>query len=40
LSNSDGLALLRGAAYAAQRTLDDVAADLVSGKLKPVDVTG
>lgn len=40
LSNSDALALLRGAAYAAQRTLDDVAADLVSGKLKPVDVSG
>jgi hypothetical protein len=37
---SEALAVLRGYAYAAGRTVDSVAADLVSGRLMPADVHG
>ncbi len=34
----DALAVLRGYAYAAGRTVDDVAEDLLSGRLPPRDL--
>jgi hypothetical protein len=36
----DALALLRGYAYAAGRSVDSVAADVLSGRLRPADVAG
>jgi hypothetical protein len=36
----EALALLRGYAYATGRTVDSVAADLVSGRLVPADIAG
>jgi len=36
----EALALLRGRAYSAGRSVDSVAADLVSGRLRPDDVAG
>jgi hypothetical protein len=34
------LAMLRGYSYSAGRSVDSVAADLVSGRLRPADVLG
>jgi hypothetical protein len=35
----EALALLRGSAYGSGRTVDDVAADLLAGRLRPADLT-
>lgn len=35
----EALALLRGCAYGSGRTVDDVADDLLAGRLRPVDLT-
>lgn len=35
----EALALLRGCAYGSGRTVDDVAADLLAGRLRPADLT-
>jgi hypothetical protein len=40
VDTAQALALLRGCAYAAGRSLDAVAADLVSGRLAPEEVVG
>ena len=40
VDHPEALALLRGYSYSAGRSVDSVAADLVSGRLRPADVLG